>query len=573
MLNRFSIKGRMVIIICSIFVLFVLMTYFAISSSNNARDLAIEKTGSIMLEDQKNKVMVATRALALAVGHAIEPAGDDAARIEIMRKEVGDIRFEEDNSGYFFIYKGTTNIAMPVNAKIQGTDLAETKDKNGVYVIRELRDRAKAGGGFVDYVWPKPGAGDTPKVSYATLIPGTDYWIGTGVYLDNIEAYKTAMSSDIDAKVSSMILRMSIISGIIFLAITALCLVIVFAISKSLKSMILSFKDIAQGEGDLTRRIVLDSRDELGELAKWFNLFLEKLQGIIRRLAQGSSSIDGAASDLLTLAGKMTGNSADTSSRAGNVSAAAEEMSSTLSSVAAAMEESSANAAMVASASEEMNSTVNEIAGNAENARGISESAAKKAVETAEQMNQLSRAAQAIGKVTETIKDISDQTNLLALNATIEAARAGEAGKGFAVVANEIKDLANQTVEATRDIRGQIENVQATSDSTVKSIREVSDIIHQVNEIVSTIAAAVTQQSAATQEISMNIEQLSLGIQEVNTNVSQSARVASDITRDIADVTRASDEIARSSSDVNDNADRLKAMAGDLNTIVESFKV
>ena len=334
-----------------------------------------------------------------------------------------------------------------------------------------------------------------------------------------------------------------------------------------------NLKDIAQGEGDLTLRLDAGTKDEMGELAFWFNSFVEKLQGIISLLAENSGKVDSAAGDLSTIAGDLARGAADTSRRAANVATASEEMSANLNNVAAAMEQSATNTNMVASAAEEMSSTINEISENAEKARNISSKAVDQAKNAAEKMGELGSAAQRIGMVTETITEISEQTNLLALNATIEAARAGEAGKGFAVVANEIKDLAKQTAAATLNIRQQIEEVQRTTSSTVAEIDQISEVIGGVNEIVTTIAAAVEEQTAATREIADNISQASQGIQEVNENVSQSSHVAGTITEDIAKVNFAATGISESSSKVQDSAEGLRQMASELNRIVGSFKI
>jgi len=573
MLNRFSIKGRMYLIIVSILVLFLIMIWFAVDSSNRARDLAIEKTGRTMLEDQKDKLKVATHSIALAIGRSIEKIQDEQEKINAIRLEVDDIRFEEDKSGYYFVYRDTTNIALPPKKELQGKDLKDTADKNGVFFVRELRDQAKKGGGFVNFVFPKPGAGDTPKLGYAEMIPGTDFWIGTGVYIDNIETTKAAITTEINRNVKASIIRMVIIAGLIFIAIASLCLIIVWGIGTSLKAMIVNFEDVAKGEGDLTKRISIRSKDELAALGELFNLFMEKIQNIIRQLSGDAQNIDVSSTELVSVAGDMTQNANGTADMAGKVTAAAEDMSSNLNSVAAAMEESSTNAHMVASAAEEMNATINEIAKNAENARVISGNATAKAAEVEAGMSVLNKAAQSIGKVTDTIAEISDQTNLLALNATIEAARAGEAGKGFAVVANEIKELANQTVRATSDIRSQIDNVQNNTNSTLTAIQEVSGVMRDVNDIVATIAAAVTEQSAATQEIVSNITSLSLGIREANENVSQGSAAAGNITREIGGVNAATVQMKQSSDLVMQSANRMSSMAEELKRIVHTFKV
>ena len=573
MLNRFSVKGRMFLIIIAIFVLFIVMVFFAIQNGNKVEALGLTETGAVMLEDQKAKVQVASHAMALAIGEAIKDINDLEGKREIARNLVNPIRFEEDKSGYFFIYQDTTNVAMPVKKEIVGKDLADTKDKNGVFVIRELRDKAQAGGGFVNYIWPKPGAGDVAKVSYAEMIPGTEMWIGTGVYLDNIEAFKESLTSKVSEKVKANLVTMLIIAGVIFAGIITLVLLIAFGIIKALKQMIANFQDIAEGEGDLTKRIDIKSSDEIGELAKWFNIFLEKLQGIIRKISSNSTSVGSSSEQLSTISGELLAGAEDTSQRSTNVATAAEEMSANLNNVAAAMEQSSTNANMVATAAEEMSSTINEIAENAERARGVSSEAVKQANYASEKMQQLGAAANKIGKVTETITEISEQTNLLALNATIEAARAGEAGKGFAVVANEIKELAKQTAEATLDIKNLIDDVQNTSKSTEDGIVQISEVITGVNEIVATIATAVEEQTAATQEIANNIAQASQGIQEVNENVNQSSAVATDISQDIAEVSLAANSISKSSNDVRDSAQDLLARSQELNQIVGSFKI
>ncbi len=371
----------------------------------------------------------------------------------------------------------------------------------------------------------------------------------------------------------------SIRNSIIFIAFAALAIVgvlVFFAsrrITRPLKDAVAGLKDIAEGEGDLTMRLKVESKDEIGEMAIWFNTFIEKLQKIIGRLAESSSSIETSSTGLSTISEDLLANAENTSQRANNVAAASEEMSTNLNNVAAAMEQSATNADMVATAAEQMSSTINEIAENAEKARKISGDAVTQAGNASEKMTQLGHAADKIGKVTETITEISEQTNLLALNATIEAARAGEAGKGFAVVANEIKELAKQTAGATSDIKTLIDDVQGTSKTTSEEISQISAIIIGVNDIVSTIATAVEEQTAATREIAESISQVSQGIQEVNENVNQSSVVAADISKDIAEVSSASGRISNGSNEVKNNALDLSSHSKKLHTIVGSFQI
>lgn len=365
----------------------------------------------------------------------------------------------------------------------------------------------------------------------------------------------------------------AVVGAIVLTIVIILAFLITRSIVQPVQGVVDNLTELAQGEGDLTSRLTVDSEDEIGKLAERFNEFMDKLHTMIKDISKGVDTLSSSSTELSAISEQMSTNAEQTSIKSNTVATATEEMSTNMGSVSAAMEQSSTNTNMVASASEEMTATITEIAQNAENARSISGQAVHKTKDAGDQMTELGRAAQAIGTVTETIAEISEQTNLLALNATIEAARAGEAGKGFAVVANEIKELAKQTAEATQDIKQQIDGVQGATGNTVESIKEIGKVIDDVNEIVATIATAVEEQSVSTKEIADNIAQVSSGIGEVNENVAQSSQVAGEITRDITEVNQASQEMAESSSQVRLSADELSQLAEELNLMVGRFKV
>ncbi len=337
--------------------------------------------------------------------------------------------------------------------------------------------------------------------------------------------------------------------------------------------VVAGLKDVAEGEGDLTARLEINSRDEVGDLAYWFNTFIEKLHRIIKNIAGKADTLNLASSALSDLSERMSDGTEQLSAKANAVASSGDEMSSNMESVAAAMEEASTNISMVATSVEEMTATINEIAQNSEKARTITGEAVSRAQNVSNKVDRLGNAAQEVGKVTDSINEISEQTNLLALNATIEAARAGEAGKGFAVVADEIKELARQTAEATQEIKEKIDGIQGSTSETISEIGQILTVINDVNEIVSAIATAVEEQSVTTREIAGNVTQASSGIQEVNENVSQSSLVSREIAGDIAEVNQTTGEISDSSSQMKQNAKELSKLANELKDMVSRFKV
>lgn len=233
----------------------------------------------------------------------------------------------------------------------------------------------------------------------------------------------------------------------------------------------------------------------------------------------------------------------------------------------------STNVRMVASATEEMSATVDGIARNSEKARSITAPAVGRSNQASTKVDELGKAAVEISKVTEVITEISEQTNLLALNATIKAGRAGEAGKGFAVVANVTKELARQTADATGEIRGKIELIQASTDETVVEIKEVSDVISEVNEVIATIASTVEEQSVTTREIAGNVSQAAQGITEVNENVSQSSTAAGDISSDVRSVSSATGKVKAEGQTLSQNAEQLGELAATLQGLIDRFKL
>lgn len=567
-INKLTVKGRMYLILGMTLFMFIVNAQFAWMNLNKTKDLGIENSTAIMLEAQKEKLLLATGTAANILSRALQNIDDQNEAKILIHKYLQNYRFGENSSCFFCVFQNTRRITNAGSSGSTELEMSTEQDKDGKYYIREMASQAKRGGGVVEF-----SLSEGKMIGYAEAIPDTPYWISTTYNLNTLDEKAVEMDSEMTRLVESRSYYMLATVGTIYILLTLVALYIIKNIVQSLTFMKIRFRDVAEGEGDLTMRIPVNGRDEINDLAFWFNTFLERLQNIILRISSNSNSVDKSAKELLDISHNMTASSTSTSVKADSVANHASEMSTSLIEVSTSMEEASDNASYVATAAEEMSSTISEIASNSERARTISDDAVNQAEQTSIQIEELGKAAENIGKVTEAITEISEQTNLLALNATIEAARAGEAGKGFAVVANEIKQLAHQTAEATFDIKKNIGDVQNTTNITVDSIDKITTVINQVNDIVGEIATAVDEQSAATSEIASNISKTTMGIMSINENVTKSSETAREIVEEIEDVNHNAANLSASSDLVEKRAESLNRGSQQLQEIVNTFKV
>lgn len=411
-------------------------------------------------------------------------------------------------------------------------------------------------------------------------VRGAEFWDAStrqidalsGIMQKAIDHLATSIPQEVAAAHQSLVRTLVMIGGLTLILIVYL-IITARSITHPIAGVAAMLKEIAEGDGDLTRRLEVKTRDELGLLARHFNTFEEKLQEIIRQISHNATIVASSATELSAVSAQTAGSVQTLAGRTATLAAAAEESSANTTSVASSMEQASVNLSSVASATEEMSATIGELASNTEKAQSISLRAGEQAVSVSVLMSQLGQAASEIGKVTETITEISSQTNLLALNATIEAARAGNAGKGFAVVASEIKELARQTAAATEDIKGKIEGVQSSTGRALTDIEKITGVIRDVGQLVSSIAAAIEQQAAVTRDVARNIAQASAGVQEANERVAQTAIVSATIAQDIAGVDAAAGEIRHGGDQVQSSAAELSKLAEQLNSLVNRFSV
>ncbi|RBY96895.1 methyl-accepting chemotaxis protein [Blastococcus sp. TF02-8] len=302
---------------------------------------------------------------------------------------------------------------------------------------------------------------------------------------------------------------------------------------------------VAEGlsAGDLTRTAGLTTNDELGRMGKALDAAVTDLRGLMATVVSSADAVAASSEELSASSAQISASAEETSAQSGVVSGAAEEVSRSVQTVAAG--------------AEEMGASIREIATNAAEASDVAARAVTAAASTTETIAKLGDSSAEIGNVVKVITSIAEQTNLLALNATIEAARAGEAGKGFAVVANEVKELAQETAKATEDIARRVEAIQKDTGAAVGAIEEISAIVAQISDRQTTIASAVEEQTATTNEMSRSVQEAASGSTQIAENITGVSTAADSTTQALTQTRTAVDELSRMAADLRTTVGRF----------------
>ncbi|MGR6501155.1 methyl-accepting chemotaxis protein [Shewanella sp. Koi 1] len=455
-----------------------------------------------------------------------------------------DIRF--GSAGYFFMYDSQgKNIFHALLPNLEGQNKIDMTDPRGTKIIVGLLDAAKRGDGNFSYYYQKPNTNEQiEKISYVMMVPGTDWMLGTGAYIDDIEAvvedYRQTVTEQMADKSFMILLIALVLTGITaFIIMVAAHRMVV-----PIKNMADSLNDIAKGEGDLTKRLSVKGEDEIAQLGQAFNLFVDKLQTIIGDVANATAKVKSAANAIHDQTKVMSSQLLSHNNETDQVVTAITEMSSTASEVAQnttqVAEATQAATGDVANAQRCVDASLEEIAGlmaQINNAAGSIKS--------------LSEQSQKINSVLSVIGGIAEQTNLLALNAAIEAARAGEQGRGFAVVADEVRNLASRTQASTLEINEMLSELHKLVALAVKTMDEsqqscvrsvdssraiseslgsVTSAVTAINDMSTQIATAATEQSSVTEEINRNV----YAIQEIVNELLHSSEDAAKVSQTVS---------------------------------------
>lgn len=388
-------------------------------------------------------------------------------------------------------------------------------------------------------------------------------------------AFEVVQSLDAaDSRTQSAVTSGLFLMAIVLVPTFALLLfVIQKSILKPLHATVELMKEIATGDGDLTRRLTSNGKDEIAKLGHWFNIFVGRIDGVVRQISGGARTLNSATGSVFTSAETVSAVAEQSKRQSLTVSSAAEEMSINMSNVSEFTVSMSERLEGVSNSIAAMQTNIGMVSQNAKESATVAKDAEEASVKSHEQIGDMGKATHEIGVIVDVIQDIAEQTNLLALNATIEAARAGDAGKGFAVVAEEVKQLAKQTADATENIRLKIENVQQRANVAISSVEEINQIIASVSELSRQIAASVDEQNQMVAAISSDVTTVSDSAQQVASQIRESSNASREITENIAQVDVALAETVSGAANSLAAGDELKQLATRMQDLVSQFRV
>jgi methyl-accepting chemotaxis protein len=546
-MNNFKMKNKLLLIaILPMAIALSVALTIIVNLQTDAVETTINDHHNLLLSERQKQLRDAVNIALKVVNSELDTEKDSVQALGNIRKMLKTVRFSENNSGYFFIYDSEGyNIVHAAAEQEHGKNRFTLQDPNGIKIIQELIKAGQSGGDFFNYVYAKPGsATPQPKLSYAAPIKGTNWFIGTGVYIDDIDREVALFSKTSWDQMWAQI--QSAITSSLILAILTIILMLWVArrVALPINIMVNTLKDIADGEGDLTRRLDITGKDEIAQLGEAFNRFVSKLHGIITEVSSATHRVSNAACSL-TLQTQQTAEQLTIhNNETDQIVTAVTEMSATANDVAQNVIQV-ADATNAATADSQV----------AQDKVAASSGAITALVEEVEQagshMSSLHEQSQKIDGVLQVIGSIAEQTNLLALNAAIEAARAGEQGRGFAVVADEVRSLASRTQDSTLEIKEMLDGLHQlvaqavaamdTSQNTciraAESSSEISDslsavtnAVDEINDMTNHIATAATEQSSVTEEINRNM----VTIRDVVTNLLESSHESAQVSEDLS---------------------------------------
>lgn len=514
-----------------------------------------EKSAYAFYENELKTIMDITLQNSMAIYKFQKSKGipDDKIKEAILDK-FEELRFFNDKSGYIFVYEyDGTNVLLPTNKSLKGKNMIDIKDSKGKFFLKEMIDVAKKGGGIVKYEFPKVKDGQPfLKFSYAVPFEPYNWMLGTGIYVDSLDAEVAKLKEQINKNIADQMFYFTIISLVLItLGIVITLMIIRKTITNPLNTLIERADNLSSGDGDLTRKLTVDGHDEIAQASQSINRFIEKVRILISE-AKNLSNENSSISNELSSTSLHVGRSVETSMQiVGETTTKAKELRTEM---AGGIQETKEGKNELMKANDflkEANSAILELT------RDIQISATTE-IELAHKIQQLSHDAAQVKDILVVIGDIADQTNLLALNAAIEAARAGEHGRGFAVVADEVRKLAERTQKSLQEINATINViVQAIVDSSdqmtanSKKVEALSVTASGVETKIGSMFHVMGNATKVSDKTAENYLKTGNDIENMIDNVGKINEISSQNARSVQEIASAAEHLSRMTETLN----------------------
>lgn len=478
---------------------------------------------------------------------------------ERARNKLRSVAFGDNNYLYAHRKDGFILIFNP-DPSIEG--FSEKTNDAGRALLAKLFEVGRDGGGFFQYEINNPATAQDvpePKLSYSITLDKWDWVMGAGVYITDVDEAVAAARAEIDEQISQALLSILAITVVVVLIALGFGLFMGRTVTVPLNRVTRTMQDIAEGEGDLTRRLPADGNDELADMGRQFNAFVSKIHGTIREVGDTTNQVASAAEQLSRVA-------EETRSAVQTQGSETDQIASAITEMAATIHQISKNASEVQQAGADADRLAKDggqtMAGSQQSVNELSQNI----MASAEAIEALAARSDEIQKVLDVIHEVTDQTNLLALNAAIEAARAGEHGRGFAVVADEVRQLAKRSGESAGQIREMIDGFISESRSAVDRMRSSQGLSEETVE-------RINHASSALNTIEQSVEHIHDQVTQIATASEEQSQVAEEINQNVVRIVEAAQNSDTGVTQTNDASQELARLGERLRELVSQFRV